>query len=78
MNYANITILESDTLYEFSEVYDVYFSGTFIGSIRRYDSEVDEVLCEDRFFATPGADEDGGDDFATFGEALNYLLSESA
>ena len=77
MNYANITILESDDLYEFSEVYDVYFSGVSIGSIRRYDLEVNEVLCEDRFFATPGADEDGGDDFATFGEALNYLITEN-
>jgi hypothetical protein len=63
---------------EFSEEYTVTNSrGTVLGTILRYDSYVDEVLCVDRFFATPGAVEDGGDDFATFGEALNYLLSEN-
>ena len=78
MNYASISILESDDQYDFSDNYDVFYSGTFIGSIRRYDIEVDAVFSKDGFFATPGPEDDGGDDFDTFGKALDYLIAENA
>ncbi len=75
-NYS-FRIVAVPSALEFADEYEVFtFDNESMGTIMRYDCETDDIFTYDRFFATPGVPEDGGDDFATFGEALNYLISE--
>jgi hypothetical protein len=56
---------------DYYEVFDA--SNTIIGWISRTDAETDDVLTWDVFFASRAYDEPG-DEFASFGEALDFVL----
>lgn len=75
-NYS-FRIVPVPSALEFADEYEVFtFDNKSMGTIMRYDCDNGEIFTYDMFFATPGAAEDGGDDFATFGEALDYLIRE--
>lgn len=75
-NYS-FRIVPVPSALEFADEYEVFtFDNKSMGTIMRYDYDTGDIFTYDRFFATPGAAEDGGDDFATFGEALDYLIRE--
>ncbi len=75
-NYS-FRIVAIPSALEFVDEYEVFtFDNKSMGTIMRYDHDTGDIFTYDGFFATPGPAEDGGDDFETFGEALNYLISE--
>ena len=61
-----------------SDHYEVYsFDNKLMGTINRCDIETDDIYTYDAFFVCLPGDEDWYDaEFATFGEALDFLIKE--
>lgn len=61
-----------------SDHYEVFsYDNKLMGTISRNDIEVDEIACYEAFLvALPGVDDWHDAEFATFGEALDYLIRE--
>lgn len=61
-----------------SDHYEVYtYDNKLMGTISRCDADFDDFLTYDTFFAClPGHDDWHDTEFATFGEALDFLIRE--